>query len=284
MPDVNRLFADVGSDFHVDQWDTQSYAMRFPCGKRVHQPLNVSPNGTPRTDAPRLLIVAGDVSDDLHTSIKVLNTLSARYDHVLFVDGNHEHVHEYPNLYTTAYIERVFQTNGNPKLVYLPARTSFRVHRTAFVGACGWWDYGNAPAEHSPAYFHNWIPRLAKDPTAYRTFVNNVVTHAQQDAQRLQRAVNRLHADLGVDRVVVVTHCAPVPEWCASPATDGSTLLHSLLNTWQARMDNKVHTWVFGHTHKGFDTMRGGVRLLCHPRGRPDDYGRVAWRFARARL
>ena len=43
------------------------------------------------------LIVAGDISDTLNTSLNYLDQISDHYEKILFVDGNHEHVNIYLN-------------------------------------------------------------------------------------------------------------------------------------------------------------------------------------------
>jgi metallophosphoesterase superfamily enzyme len=47
-------------------------------------------------DKSKILIVAGDICDDLNDSINYLDHISQYYDKVLYVDGNHEHISQYP--------------------------------------------------------------------------------------------------------------------------------------------------------------------------------------------
>lgn len=34
----------------------------------------------------------------------------------------------------------------------------------------------------------------------------------------------------------------------------------------------KPRAWLFGHTHDQVDQMVGAARLVCHPRGYPDEF------------
>ncbi len=83
---------DIISDLHIDHWDV-TIGVKYPCGSRIHHPFKI----TPQSD---ILIVAGDISDDLELSLKYLDEVSKHYKKVLFVDGNHEHVNIYPELYS----------------------------------------------------------------------------------------------------------------------------------------------------------------------------------------
>ena len=93
-----------------------------------------------KTDS-KYLIVVGDISDTLNTSLNYLNQISDYYEKILFVDGNHEHVNIYPKLYSTKYINSLVKFNN--KLVYL-ANKPYIIDQTVFIGCCGWWDYNNS--------------------------------------------------------------------------------------------------------------------------------------------
>ena len=66
----------------------------------------------------KILVVAGDVSDNLDLSIEYLNEISNFYEKILFVDGNYEHVYRYPQLYSTDDIFQKLKQNKNKKIVY----------------------------------------------------------------------------------------------------------------------------------------------------------------------
>ena len=84
---------DIVSDLHIDQWDKE-IGVKYPCGLVKQFPY------TPDKPQNKILIVAGDVSDSLTNTLKYLDTISVYYEKILFVDGNHEHVNAFPNLYT----------------------------------------------------------------------------------------------------------------------------------------------------------------------------------------
>ena len=103
---LNCSKIDIVSDLHVDQWNP-NYNNKYPCGEISNNPYNFK---YPESD---ILVIAGDISDDINISIDTLNTASEYYDKVIFVDGNHEHVHKYPYLYTYDEIYDKIKKNNN---------------------------------------------------------------------------------------------------------------------------------------------------------------------------
>ena len=119
------------------------------------------------TPQNEILIVAGDVSDNLQNTIKYLDDISQYYQKILFVDGNHEHVNAYPNLYSQKEINEEIKKLDNNKIVYLPCNP-YQIGKTLVIGACGWWDYNNSDPESIKTcmeYFKEWIPNLVKKKT-----------------------------------------------------------------------------------------------------------------------
>ena len=90
---MNKINIDIVSDLHIEQWDS-SIKNKYPSGK-----IKDSPYKFPNKKS-NILIIAGDISDDINNSLNYINELSKIYQNVLFIDGNHEHVNKYPNLYT----------------------------------------------------------------------------------------------------------------------------------------------------------------------------------------
>ena len=58
--------------------------MKYPCGIRTDSEYKWN-----KTDN-KILIIAGDISDNLDLSIDYIDNISEYYDKILYVDGNHE--------------------------------------------------------------------------------------------------------------------------------------------------------------------------------------------------
>ena len=87
---MNKINIDIVSDLHIEQWDP-SINNKYPSGKIKNYPYKF-PN-----KKSNILIIAGDISDDINISLDYINELSKIYQNVLFIDGNHEHTFNIPN-------------------------------------------------------------------------------------------------------------------------------------------------------------------------------------------
>lgn len=177
---------DIVSDLHIDHWDV-TIPVKYPCGNRIHYPLDI----TPQSD---ILIIAGDISDDLDLSLKYLDEVSVHYKKVLFVDGNHEHVNIYPELYSIDYIYYKIKDMNNDKIAYLP-KESYKFNDTMIIGCNGWWDYSMGPDKD---YFKVWMPHIDND-----IFVKNVIKRANEEYEYIKQQ-SQLYS-----KVIVVTHTLP---------------------------------------------------------------------------
>ena len=150
------MYIDIITDIHIEQWDTE-IENKYPCGEIINAPLEFTEN------IDKLLIIAGDISDNLDLSLEYLSKISKYYKKILFVDGNHEHVSKYPFLYTAKEIQtKLEKYNINNKIIFLPF-APYIEGSTAFIGYNGWWDYKNKLNSYTKEdleYFTEWIPHL----------------------------------------------------------------------------------------------------------------------------
>ena len=247
---------DVVSDLHIDQWDL-NIKNKYPCGHKKHFPLQWK-----ETDS-KILVVAGDVSDDINVSIEYLNQISEHYDKILFVDGNHEHVVIYPELYTT---EEIDAKITNDKIVYLP-ENDYVHDRTVVIGYCGWWDYdGMKNIEDHKDYFDKWIPSLTPDQT--HKFADNVVEKSNLEYYYLHDKLESYSKSDKIDNIIIVTHTLPRSVFAEQTSTEFNSQFDKLFQY------PKLKKWIFGHTHSQNDQIYKDVHLFSNPRGRPEDYDR----------
>lgn len=263
---------DISSDLHIDQWD-KKYKMSYPCGQIKDSPLSF-----PQTKN-KILIVAGDVSDDLDISLKYLDELSQFYDRILFVDGNHEHVSAYPHLYTDNEIQKRVKALKNEKIIFLP-KTHYVNGDTVVFGVCGWWDYNKRESKsikESENYFDEWIPEISNSKGGSKKFVDLVIKRCEQQHKYLRHFLDKYQKDPKIKKIIVVTHTTPLPEF--SLETDGSlSTAYQLQSKSELFVDGsypKLKYWIFGHTHTQFEVPTHHVKFIAHPRGRPEDFNRL---------
>ncbi len=267
----NNIKLDIMSDLHIDQW-SKEYENKYPCGEVKEYPLKIE-----KSDS-EYLIVAGDISDSLDESLKYLNKLSNNYKKILFVDGNHEHVHKYPKLYDKKEIKKLI---NNDKLVYL-ADEPYRIDNILFIGSCGWWDYNESDKESKEKcvnYFDDWIPEFTLDENI--EFIENVIKKSEEEYIYLKKNLEKYEKDNTIERIVIVTHTVPKKEYC-NPS-DGE-LLSSFVTEYNTKYREllsckKLTHWIFGHTHQEWEEKDNdcNIQFICNPRGRPEDFDRIRY-------
>lgn len=274
------MHLDLVSDLHEDTWDATMFdAEKHP--DSIDAPLRwtaASPRRLGSDDEPRILIVAGDVSDSYIDTCRYIERHALpHYDVVLVVDGNHEHAPLYPSLLPpAAWSEALATIRGEGRVVDL-SRETFRCGRTAFLGCCGWWDYrcgarelppeawSEAAIEAALTYFRNWDspPPAVEGEKASLRFAEAARRRGDDEVERLAARVEELERDASVDTVVIVTHTPPIAEGADTPL---ETYMHSAMTS-VVGLSSKLCCWAFGHNHDDVDLSRDGVRFVAHPRG-----------------
>lgn len=266
----SKIKIDIVSDLHIDHWSLK-YNKKYPFGTRKEYPFHFNPNLN-----SSLLVIAGDICDDIKESVNFLHYASHFYDKVLFVDGNHEHTHKYPELYSTLNISNLID---NKKVVYL-SQEPYIVNDTVFIGSSGWWNYNNNDADtifKCTGYFNSWIPHFGKEENV--EFIQNVLIRAKKEYDYLNTKIEQYENDTSIKNIVVVTHTIPKPELsshykfkCNSTATQyNSDFQH--FNKYK-----KISHWIYGHSHTNNDFYENNIRYINNARGRPDDYDRESYK------
>ena len=251
---------EIMSDLHIDYWDLK-LPLKHQSGERKNFPLDVE-------NRKDILVIAGDISDDLDISVKFLEKISKCYKYILYVDGNHEHVNRYPSLYTTTEINKKIT---NPQIKYL-RKNHFIIDKTVFIGACGWWNYCDMDkkvVEKSKNYFKEWVKGIT-DELALE-FIHNTNKRSIEEFKSLKNEVDFYNKRKDIENIVIVTHTVPLEDMIRDEeeGTEHNTKYLELLKD-----NKKIKLWIFGHNHAQFDRKINGVRFVSNPRGRPEDYDR----------
>lgn len=244
---------DIISDLHQDYWDMRLNFTSPSSGDRSHAPFDLVP--TPGVDT---LIVAGDISDDMALSLAYLKIWKLRYKHVLFVDGNHEHKHVMPRLYSSHTIGNEMKKPEYKGIFYLPTKP-FMINHTAFIGISGWWNYYGGKGEDD------------------KNLKVRIIQQASLDCAYLKQMLYHLEINTHIERIVVITHAVPTKS-CTHPEYIGreyNGLMQEIIDSGEYK---KLTHWIFGHTHTRYNKTENGIKLVCNPRGTPGDYGRVFYK------
>ena len=255
------LSIDLISDLHIDQWSPE-HKIKYPYGIIKDIPFHIN-------NSSEILVVAGDISDDLNESLKWMNNISNKYEKILFVDGNHEHVNAYPNLYDINYIQNSVNSLNNDKIIYLPDN-EFIIDDKVFIGYCGWWDYNNKQSlEEAKKYFNKWIPEFTEKDNIL--FMNNVLCRADYEYNKIKNLIIKYENDKTINDIILVTHSVGHKDFkVVSKSTDYNTMFNDIKSS-------KLKYWLFGHTHYQIQDKVNGIQFICNPRGRPDDFNRIIY-------
>lgn len=224
--------------------------MKFSLISDMH--VNHPQPKTPYDLLEEIVIVAGDTSNGLE-GLKFLNKLRNKGHTVIAIDGNHE---SYANLSQQRTIDDVqdrFREEFPPVI---------DIDNIRFIQTNGWY----------PVYEDVLWRNYMNDSHYCVTTAEQMVAKASSEAEWMS---NQLAEAVGLGKkVVVTTHTAPTlvtlnpqfaehfsNEWYWNPEMEGLLPLYK----------DDILVWCHGHTHAPADANVDGVRVVCNPRGYPDE-------------
>ncbi len=203
-----------------------------------------------QTDAD-ILVAAGDMfslkASRMSWTIARLQELGSRYEHVLFVGGNHE-------FYGTSIAQGMDQLLAADRMVFtnvkvLHSGKVITIDGQRFLGDTGWFPL--PPMGAQTILDHNRIVGL--DPDAYiahRAFRNFLDTDLQEGD-------------------FVVSHHLPSNKSISAKYTNDPA--NPFFVTPDLEFDfiipKQPAIWVHGHTHTGCEYNIGKTRVICNPKG-----------------
>ena len=265
---------DLISDFHVEMNVSFKTTRLWEQGDPIHYAWH----NDRKSD---LLVVAGDSANSHEFARDVIVEASKYYEHVVFVDGNHEHYSNYQNGWTVLRDMEWFnrQFTWNDKIVdnvtYLDGNNTFKIDKTLFIGVNGWYNFTFARGAHFKEQWRAW-QNGSNDPVCIRFGKKNKphkLARSQMDL--LKNHVIAAQNDDTIDEIVVVTHTLPiesafgqfgVPSHPFYPL-NGAYGNELMCGVWLADDAKKLKVWCFGHTHEQRDYFENGIHFMCNPRG-----------------
>ena len=200
-----------------------------------------------------VLVLAGDVIPvtDVVAAREVFGLFCEKFPTVVFVPGNHELYGTDPAS-ATAVLEVI--RLDNPNLRILDPGVA-EVEGERIVGAPLW--FPELPGEEP-------LRAFLSDFSAIRDFLP--WGHAAHDSHLRHLGARQERGD------VVVTHHLPHPA-CVSPRFRGSALNRFFVAEDASPLVELggASVWIHGHTHDSVDVRVGETRVVCNPRGYPDE-------------
>jgi len=234
-----------------------------------------------------VLIMAGDIVEAGHLRIsdnlqrntfladryrRFLKHELAKYRHVIYVLGNHEH---YNNVYFDTFERIKKELPGN---VYLLEAESITIDDVHFFGGTFWTDmnkrdplvlrYVDKNLSDFSVIKHNSFQVKNIYGNSYYTdkFSTSFVADVFTDTVTKLKDFLLKHKE---NKVVVISHHAPCQLSINEKYKDDFPMNYGYFSDLSNLiLDNpQIKTWVHGHMHDSVDYMLGKTRVICNPRG-----------------
>jgi len=194
----------------------------------------------------------------------------ARFPHVIFIVGNHEHYHG--DFQTTVpWFRNVLGYLPN---LHILEKETWVLDDVTFIGGTLWTDMN----QENPETLYN-VAGMMNDFRVVKNSARRYGTSDQparfstedavEDHKAMLEYIRTMIEGRWEEKFVVVGHHAPSrlsthPRYAAEAIMNGgysSSLDQFILDHPQIKL------WTHGHTHEDFDYCIGSTRILCNPRG-----------------
>ncbi len=225
--------------------------------------IEFAPHELAVTDAD-VVILAGDI----HLGARGFNWVreNIKNKEVIYILGNHEFYKE-----ATPRLFDKLKKKAKGSNIHILENESISLNGVRFLGCTLWTDFAlvnNLDVSIAAAKLQMTDYEKIRLSPQYRKIQPSftVVWH-KQSKKWLQKEVENCKEGT----IVVVTHHAPCID--SIPFEDRNDPLSasyaSNLNDFVS--SSKINVWVHGHIHAAHDYSIGGTRVICNPRGYPDE-------------
>ena len=203
-------------------------------------------------EAP-VLVLAGDVGDARwwREGLRHLQTLCEHYEQVLFVAGNHDYYGTYLED-TDARLRRVEEQIENFRWL---EQEKIEIDGVKFAGCTLW--FKEDPAGQ---IYEKWMNDF------------NLIEGLRHEVYHRNRMSQEFLRNLR-DTNVVITHHMPSHLSVAEIYEDNPLTRYFLCAVDDVILDLQPKLWVHGHTHVPCDYRLGDTRVVCNPKGYPEERG-----------
>ena len=242
------------SDIHVEFWKPNKIE-RF-IGKFV-PPLP--------TDDETVVVIAGDLglAHKQETWLRVLNSLSKRFQAVVYVEGNHF-------FYKNDFFSRIHELKGMvtlPGNVYFLENESVEINGVVFIGATLWTDFMGRD------FFKMQYARKGMNDFELIKKVDGLRVRPEDTVDQFdvsKKYIFETIKNTGGKKTVVVTHHGISPQSIHERFKGDSLNCAFMTDLTSEVTEHGPDIWVHGHTHDSFDYMLGRTRVIVNPFGYKD--------------
>jgi len=220
-----------------------------------------------------VLVVAGDLAEGIEPVAEFLEKLTRFGVPVLFVPGNHE----FFGCSRSSYFREL--RTKMPSGATLMDRSERVISGIRFLGCTLWTDFGRE-SDMAMGICSLIMPdfnNITDDSGELISPSDQLAWHKAERQWLSERLASPFEGP-----TVVVTHHSPSYR-STQPIFSGSPLLPAFCSNLEAMIEaHSPELWIHGHVHGSFDYRIGRTRIVCNPRGYPDDESRPEnpdWRF-----
>jgi Icc-related predicted phosphoesterase len=225
--------------------------------------LEFAPYHPPAVEAD-VIILAGDT----HLGVRGVKWAREVFPDkpVIYVAGNHEF---YGEAYPTLSNKLRREVEGSN--VHVMENDAVRIGNVLFLGCTLWTDFALAGNSELARY------EAAKSMSDYRK-IRMAPSYRRLSPRdtymwciRSQSWLRDQFRDSGTDQLVVVTHHAPSARSVPSEFARDTLSAAYASNLDDLVAESGAALWIHGHIHSACDYQIGATRVICNPRGYPDE-------------
>lgn len=216
------------------------------------------------TDAD-VIVLAGDINIGAAGVEWAIENI--RGAQVVYVLGNHEYYrYAFPDLCN------LLKSKARGTHVHVLENDAVMIRGVRFLGCTLWTDF---MLNGNPTLAKFDAERTLADYHAIRITAPHRKLRAADTTAAHERSRTWLQQELAGSHppTVVVTHHAPATGSIASQYKTNMLNPAFISNMDDLVANSGARCWIHGHTHSRFDYMLGDTRVVCNPRGYPNEAG-----------
>lgn len=229
-------------------------------------------------DAESVLVLAGDISSSPDQLFGFIRAACEKFQHVIFVPGNHEYYKHNYDAWNKVMYERLAEFK-NLHLA-LGCVDSVEIEGVRYVFGTLWGDGGFTLGDQGRVGFYlndfRLIERVMQNNGSGRSFRKFTVQDMMEISKQQKTAIRFVLENKFDGKTVVITHHLPSRRLVSKRylERDGSDGANGGFVT---DCDNMICTlepwlWIHGHTHDTIDTELWKTRIVCNPAGYRGEY------------
>ena len=222
------------------------------------------------TSNAHVLVLAGDifVASNIQKHKKFFQDISSKFKHIIMIAGNHEfYGGDWEN--TLKIIRQELHQYRN---IHFLENDYVRIEDVIFIGATLWTDMN-----HNDALTLMTTRDMMSDfHVIFDESENHKKLHPQKTVKRHEYSLSYFKEILNQqkdNKCVVVSHHCPT-HLSIGERFKNSTLMNGAFASDLSEfiLDSpQIKLWIHGHVHSPSDYMMGDTRVLCNPRGYPNE-------------